>query len=396
MSTRTQVDQLSKLRSQWLAYALLGFLTIFVLFQILTESHSVANTIQWVIQALLIMTIQLFSLWRALPKNRRPGEQEVLPRFGPGNWMSLMRGTIIALLTGFLFQAKISGFWAWVPAILYLISDFTDVLDGYLARISNTVTQLGKTLDMNNDALGVLVATALAFQFGNVPWWYLPFGFARYLFLLGLYLRRRKSLPEYALQPNNTRRLFAGLQMGFITVMLIPTLNAAFTTYAATLFLIPFMAIFILDYWQVTGLWERFAFWSQWNKKLLGKIFSEWLPLALRILAVVILLFPILSFGGLLSPKFSAASTANPGIFTGLNVVFLLLLALGTLNRVAAIGALISIGFQSQWLSFNLEYALLILALIYIIFVGGGKFSLWNPEEWLIHNRPGQKNVPGR
>jgi len=246
---------------------------------------------------------------------------------------------------------------------------------------------------MNNDALGVLVATALAYQWGIVPWWYLPFGLARYLFLLGLYLRKRRGLPEYPLKPNNTRRLFAGLQMGFISVMLFPVVGPPATTFAATLFLLPFLGMFVLDYWQVTGNEERFAFWADWDTELLRRIISDWLPLIMRILAVVLISLQWLRFGGLLDPRFDSASSGRNPIYFWLDLLFVAALALGVLNRTTAVIALGITGIQLQSLTFNLEYALLLLALIYILFTGSGKYSLWKPEEWLIHNRPGQKGA---
>lgn len=384
-------NNLQSLRLHWILYALGSFVAVYPLAISLANSQGVAYGLQWTLQSSAIMLIQLISLWRALPLNHRPEEQNVLPRFGPGNWLSLWRGTIIALLSGFLFRALPTGFWVWIPFLLYLISDVTDFLDGYLARATNTVTTLGKTLDMNNDALGVLVATALAFQYGSVPWWYLPFGFARYAFLLGLYFHRRKGLPEYPLNPNNTRRLFAGIQMGFITVMLIPVLQPPATTFAATLFLVPFLGMFVLDYWQVIGQQPKLVLWGKQNQALLGVIFIEWLPLILRGLAVMGFLWQIFTLRGILPMKLISAPPPNLVIFLFLDILFLLMMALGAISRVTAIAALISIGFQTQWLAFGPDIALLILPLTYVLFAGSGKFSFGNPEEWLIHNRPGQK-----
>ncbi len=393
MSTQHIENNLSSLRLNWVIYAAGSYLIIFLGATLLAGTQGLFYGLQWLLQTIAIMAVQLIFLWRALTLNHRPEERNLLPRFGPGNWLSLLRGTIIALLSGFLFQSRLTGSWVWLPAILYLISDLTDFLDGYLARASNTVTNLGKSLDMNNDALGVLVATLLAFQFGNVPWWYLPFGCARYLFLVGLYFHRRKGRPEYPLKPSNYRRLFAGIQMGFITVMLIPVLTPPSTTFAATIFLIPFMGMFILDYWQVTGQYSQFAFWSNWNGELFREIFIGWIPLIMRALAAAMLTIHILTFGGVLPPKLISVPLPNPGLFLITNILFAVLIATGVMVRVTAIAALISIGIQMQWLEFSADFALLILALINILFKGGGKYALWNPEEWLIHNRPGQKTT---
>jgi CDP-diacylglycerol---glycerol-3-phosphate 3-phosphatidyltransferase len=385
----------TKLKIRWGVYALGSFLAIGSMLNLIAGIQGVSYALQWGLQASVIMLLLLISLWRILPLNKRQHQEDPLARFGPGNTLTLIRGALLALLTGFIFLEPLPGIWAWLPACLYLISDLTDFFDGYLARLTDTVTQLGSTLDMNNDALGVLVATTLAFQFGAVPWWYLPFGVARYIFLLGLYLRRRKGLPEHPLQPSDTRRLFAGLQMGFISVMLFPAVGPPATTFAASLFLLPFVGIFVIDYLQVTGEYERYTFWADWDTERIRKIILDWLPLVMRGLAVFVLCIQVLGFGGLLVPESGYASSAWRGsnFVLGLDLIFIALLALGVLNRTTAVLALVATGIQLQEQAFSPNYALLLLALIYILFTGGGKFSLWKPEEWLIQNRPGQNRT---
>ncbi len=352
-----------------------------------------AYALQWTLQASAVMLIQLVSLWRILPLNRREdgSQPDLLPRFGPGTLLTLIRSTIIALLSGFLLQGELPGLWAWLPAGLYILSDVTDFFDGFLARATNTATRLGETLDMNHDALGVLVVTVLAFQFGAVPWWYLPFGFARYIFMLGLYFHQRKGRPIHPLKPNHTRRLFAGLQMGFITVMLFPVIGPPISTFAATLFLFPFLTMFLVDYLQVTGEWDRYAFWQGWNLEPLRILLLDWTPLIMRGLIVLIYGKHARTFGLTALPEVSPMPEAARPIFLGLASLFIILFALGILSRAAAVGALVAAGIQLNWLDFSPDYRLLVFALVYILFVGSGKYTLWNPEEWLITNRAGQK-----
>ncbi len=388
--------EIANLRIRWALYSLSSMVVIVLSSLLLANIQDAAFARQWVVQACAVMLIQSINLWRLLPQNQRPNDDsqlELLPRFGPGNLMTLIRGSIIAMLSGFLLSEELPGFWAWLPAILYIISDITDFLDGYLARISDTVTRLGETLDMNLDALGVLVVTLLAFQYGTVPWWYLPFGFARYLFLLGLFFHQRAGRPVHALKPSNTRRLFAGLQMGFITVMLFPVVGPPGTTFAATLFLIPFMSMFLIDYLQVTGRGDKLSFWQVWNITSLKTWLTDWAPLILRGLVVLIYGKHAQTFGLIIPPKEGAIPEDARLIFLGLSLLFMVLFTLGILGRTSAIMALITTGVQLQWLEFSLDYGLLVFALIYILFIGNGRFALWNPEEWLITNRAGQKKA---
>ena len=394
----TYSKNLRALQIRWGFYVLASSLVIALFFLQILKIQFPTYAYRWTIQSAIVMLFQLVNLWRFLPQNRRQGEDVLIPRFGPGNRMTLMRGTLIALLCGFILIDKLPGIWAWLPAALYILSDITDFLDGYLARISNTVTRLGETLDMYLDALGVLVVTLLAFQYDTVPWWYLPFGFARYLFLIGLYFHQRRGGRVYPLKPSNTRRLFAGLQMGFITVMLFPVVGPPATTFAATLFLIPFLSMFLIDYLQVTGhdpvrRSNYFAFLGDWNIAPLKIWLLGWAPLILRGVIVLIYGNHALRLGLIIPSNGSTIPEDARPIFLAISLIFMLLFAFGILGRTSSILALIITGIQLQWVNFSFTYWLLVIALIYILFVGNGKFALWNPEEWLITNRAGQDKV---
>ena len=389
MQTRSS-NVLTTLRMRWTIYLVISFLVVAVIYRLLFEIQGGVDALRWALLASAMLLIQLVSLWKILPLNHRQGEAALLPRFGPGNSLTLTRGVIIALLVGFLFIDQLPGVWAWLPLFLYLLSDLTDFFDGYLARVSGMVTRLGETLDMNNDALGVLVATLLAFQYGTVPWWYLPFGFARYLFLLGLFLHQRRGLPLHPMKPSSTRRFFAGVQMGFITVMLMPILGPPGTSFAATLFLLPFLTIFLIDYLEITGKKEHIAFWSGWDIERLRGWALDWVPLALRGVLVIIYGYQALVFSGIIPASTSLPEGARL-VFLGAALLFLIAFAFGILGRTSAIAALIIAGIQLQWLAFSFEYWLLVFGLIYVLLAGCGKYTLFSPDEWLVQNRPGER-----
>lgn len=183
---REGVGGLRALRQRWGGLAALAVGALGGGYIILRGAWEPAYALRWTAAAGVAMAYQLWWLWGVLDENHREGEMEVLPSFGAGNALSLLRGLLIGLLVGFLFGPRPTGWLAWAPAVLYVISDVTDYLDGYLARVSDHVTRLGETLDIVLDARGVLVVTLLAFHYGSVPWWYLPVGAARYLFVWGI------------------------------------------------------------------------------------------------------------------------------------------------------------------------------------------------------------------
>lgn len=373
------------LERRWAVYAFVAVLLLGLGYWFLRVHWSPAHALRWLTLAALLFAYLLWMLRSLLNHNHRQGEDLLLPTFGPGNALSLLRGALIVLIAGFLFSPRPTGVLAWLPAALYVLSDFTDFFDGYLARVSDHATRLGETLDVNLDALGVLVVTLLAYQYGTLPFWYLPVGFARYLFLFGLWLRRRRGQPVYELRPSVARRGFAGLQMGFITVMLFPVISPPASTIGAALFMTPFLVGFLYDWLSVSGALEPASprtarFWRS-----LWRFSSHWLPLALRAAAVFVL--------ALWLSRFASAFTAQGGLlFAELEAFFLVMLAVGAAGRVVSVLALIFTGIQLQFEPLTLEHWAVLVACTGLLFLGTGAFSLWQPMEWLVRHHAGERS----
>jgi len=329
---------------------------------------------RWLGAASLLGIWQLWQLWRALPQNHRVGENFLLPSFGWGNTLSILRGFLIAALAGFLFLPWRDGWLGWLPFITYLLAALSDFFDGYLARVQNHVTELGTVLDMNNDSWGVLIVTLLVFVYGQVPVWYLSVGLARYLFIAGLRWREKQGKENLPLPPSARRRAFAGVQMGFIVAMLAPFLSPPATTLAATLFMIPFLLGFLYDWRVSTGkvMPERE---NALYDNLRDASWFSWLLFGLR-------LFTLIAFVQLaLANSFSLFIT----------VTLATMLLLGLAGRLAAVMMLIFTGIllDAQALQ-GMDIAVLITSTT-LFFAGMGKFALWSPEDWLIFHRAGEK-----
>ncbi|MBI3160462.1 MAG: CDP-alcohol phosphatidyltransferase family protein [Chloroflexi bacterium] len=371
---------LRALRVRWLAYAGLSALAMLAAASLLAGVETAAYAGRWAAQAGLVMAYELWAVWVALPENMRPEEEDLLARLGWGNILTLGRGTLIALLAGFLLLPRPAGGWAWLPAGIYILSDFTDFFDGYLARRGNHATRLGERLDMNHDSLGVLTATLLAFQYGTVPWWYALFGFARYFFVFGLWSRRRRGLPVFDLPPNPSRRVFAALQMGLVTAMLFPIFGPPATTVAATLFMIPFVAGFAYDWLHVSG---RLAAPATDAGRVWDKVWAasrDQLPLLFRAMgALVLLAWAAQPETRLAQPWQTLETLGILGIGLGLAARFFSVTSLLLLGaRFAAFG-----GSPAAWA--------LMAACIGVVFLGPGKWYLWGPEEWFVRNRAGER-----
>ncbi len=144
--------------------------------------------------------------------------------------VTLARGLLIALLAGSAVLSPLLG------AAAYSVAAVLDHVDGRLARRLGRTTRLGARLDMEIDALGILVATAVAIHFGKLGVGYLAVGLARYVFVAGLRLRDRLGLGVRALDSSDLRRVLAGCQMGFLAVALWPVVPLELTRAASVLF----------------------------------------------------------------------------------------------------------------------------------------------------------------
>ena len=373
---------LTSLQKRWFLYVVLCGLTLMGGWVFLRQNWQAEYALRWAALTSPVLVYQAWLLWVNLGTNHRPGEQALFPRMGWGNALTLLRGVMFAGLTGFLFSPQPPGSLAWLPAGLYTLGVLIDGLDGYIARRSGQATRLGEILDMSMDGWGMLVAATLAVQYGQVPAWYLLVGFARYLFLGGLWLRERLSWPIFEQTYSVVRRPFAGLQMGFASVMLWPVFTPPGTYHAAALFSLPFLLNFLRDWLVVSG-----SLPADFIQRLEGvRLFAlRWLPLGLRLAVAVILIGQLAGVVGSPGaiPPYDLAATA-------IEVPVMMLLLLGAAGRIAAIAGLVAVGFHQM--AAPLSALPLVLAWLYgaLLYLGTGAFSVWKPEDRLIYRRAGE------
>ena len=249
-----QPSALYNLRKQWVAAAMLSAASLLAGSYYLQNAWESQYAVRWLVFSVIGIAYLLYILWSSLAENHPAGQRELLSTLGAGNTLSLFRGAMIAFLLGFFASPRPEGGLAWLPGILYTLATIADLLDGYLARITQHSTRLGEMLDLKLDGLGVLVAALLAVSYGQVPAWYLLVGLARILFVAGIWLRRRLGKPVYELAPSASRRAVAGAQMGFLAVVLWPLFSPPGTHLAASLFAVPFLLGFARDWLAVSGV----------------------------------------------------------------------------------------------------------------------------------------------
>ena len=137
------------------------------------------SALQWLPQAGLVWAFIYYQARQRLSLNRSDPRAPLYAALGGANRLTLLRAWLIAAVAGFLFQPWPEGpALSWLPGMLYLFAAVLDRVDGYVARRSGQSSQLGNDLDTISDALGLAVASLLAFGYGQVHWSYLLFGAA--------------------------------------------------------------------------------------------------------------------------------------------------------------------------------------------------------------------------
>lgn len=340
-------------------------------------------------------------LSRHLTANHRPFETDRLfATLGAANWITLLRAAAVVALAGFLpvavstvvasqeSRSQLNAGWlAWAPGIIYLGLSLADLLDGYLARRQGRETELGKRLDIETDAAGLLVASLLAVILGRLPVIYLLVGLAYYPFIFGIWLRQRRELPLAALQSRPFARIIAGLQMGLVGLALLPVFHRPFLFLAASLFMTPLLIGFLRDWLVVSCKIEsdrnQQTALDRWARSVMRTV-----PVTLRLVLFAGGMMMLVDFGiqWHLSWHLSWQSVAL-GIFC----ICGLLATIGCMGRVAALClALLLAGNQSPF-GTSLLSLVVFAAAAALMITGTGALSLWTPEETMLYRRGKKK-----
>ena len=372
---------LQRLRLQSAAISLAGFTALAAaqpFFRVVLPRGRVSD---WLLAAVLVWAYFSIILFRNLSQNRASADGSLRLNLGPANTLTLARAVAMAAFAGLLAVPRPAGAYAWLPGVLYTAAALPDFVDGIIARKTDSASRLGELLDMNVDSVGVLAATTLAAVYGIVPWWYLPIGLARYLFVAGVWVRTRLGQPVYDLPPSVRRRGFAALKMGFLFVVLFPIFRPPGTHIAAAAFGIPFALGFLWDWGLTTGR-IRPGTWGP-ETPFVRALVND-LPVLLRA-AYFWLALPAL-----------AAHLADPALrwLGAAELVAAVLLALGAAAHSTAIGAAILIGINQHLAPLAGAQLWLVPVVVGLIFLGSGRFSLWPVEDRLIFHRIGDQ-APG-
>lgn len=405
---------LHSLRRRWGLVALIYLGIWWLSHQLLQVTWQTGFANRWRYLSAAMACVLLGLLWRGLPDNRRSDTSKLWPTLGMANAVSLIRGILLFLLAGFLFLPRPTIALTWLPAALYTADRITDLFDGYIARVTRRESKLGAMLDIELDGLGLLVAVILGVQYGLLPAWYLLLAISRQLFVAGLWFRTRLHLPNADLPPSDNRRLIAGFQTGFLTVMLWPHLSPEVTHLIAYLFALPLIYSFGRDWLVVSHVIAPQTSSYQQVRHAIKQIFEQWLPTLMRLATpwgTWMTLLPLLNHPhmGVVLPAHPdnwmtallirilsndsavVASITYSGsiMLVGVAVIGVLL---GICTRLAAL-VLLALGVIVASI-YGLEWqgnGLLIISTAIVAHLGSGQWSLWQPEELWLHTEYGRQ-----
>ena len=255
----------SALRGRWWLAAVVALLSVTAVAVVMADALSPAMGALWLLVTTVPLGYTLWLLWRSLALNRPPeadartdtlpdGGTAVYPTLGLANGVTLGRGWLYAGVAGFLLVVPpVDGVWRWLPALWYGGGAALDWVDGLVARRIGRRTVLGGRLDLAFDTMGFLVAPVVAVAWGALPVWYLSVSAARYCYRFVCWLHERRGGTVGDLPESRLRRPLAGLQMAVVALALLPVVPPSLAWPAATLAMVPTLAVFGRDFLAVTG-----------------------------------------------------------------------------------------------------------------------------------------------
>ena len=146
------------------------------------------------------------------------------PSLTAASWVTLARGTLAVGVAALAAESFAHDIPVALLVTLAAVALCLDAVDGWVARRTGTVTELGARLDGEVDAFLILALSVYVAP--ECGWWVLAIGAARYLFLAGEWLLPWMRAP---LPPRRWRKVVAATQGVVLTVAAAGVLPMALT-----------------------------------------------------------------------------------------------------------------------------------------------------------------------
>ena len=146
------------------------------------------------------------------------GSHHLHARFGPANYVTMIRVMIVALIASLIGEPVIPRAAA-AASICAAVMTMLDGVDGWLARRSRIASAFGARFDMETDAAFVMVMSILIWQYGKAGVWALSGGMMRYIFVIAGWWLPWMARP---LRPTGRARIITVCHMVGLSVGLAP------------------------------------------------------------------------------------------------------------------------------------------------------------------------------
>ena len=148
--------------------------------------------------------------------------------FTKSNLISLFR-LFLAIPLWFLLDGFNSPDVRYITFAVCLIASFSDILDGYLARKYNEVTEFGKIIDPLADKIAVGVIIIKLYMLGQIPAYYFLMIILRdiIIFLGGLFVAKKIG----RVLPSNVLGKITVINIGIVILLIILQFNGNNTVY---------------------------------------------------------------------------------------------------------------------------------------------------------------------
>jgi phosphatidylglycerophosphate synthase len=164
-------------------------------------------------------------------------------RFGPGNVVTMIRATLVALVTGLAGEPGIP-IVASSAAGAALLAAALDGVDGWLARRTRMTSVFGARFDMETDVFLVLALSILAWQYGKAGPWVLLCGLMRYGFVAAGWLWPWLRGP---LSPTVRGKSICVVQFVGLSLTILPAIQRPFSAVVAAVTLAALVYSFWVD-----------------------------------------------------------------------------------------------------------------------------------------------------
>lgn len=154
-------------------------------------------------------------------------------RFGQANVVTAVRSTLVGVISGIVVASFFAPMPVWIVLALVVPTLLLDAVDGWVARRTNSASELGSRFDMEVDAFLLLVLSAYVSQTLGI--WVLAIGLMRYAFVVAgwIFPWLRRPLPF-----RYWRKVVTAVQGIALTVAvtgLLPVVDAVFVATALAL-----------------------------------------------------------------------------------------------------------------------------------------------------------------